>query len=162
MVHLTEPNHRFNIWNREEITSREIQNIRVEQPDTFYVPILNTEFSVYDRSFLAASIQVRFLTTHQNVHEWFILRMFSLTASASAIAVKFMNNDHFHSSINHWKIVKDYYSLNTPTREFTINLHSNDDLEWANEMLDDDDNWRWLESEVNVKRRFLQHVTLFK
>ena len=93
--------------------------------------------------------RVKFITTHQNVHEWFILRMFCVTANTVSKIIKKMAKRECFSSALHWKHIVDFYSRNS-TPLPTVDLAYEDDMFWAEVMLQGEDSWSWLRVTQNI------------
>ena len=152
MLQSTDIHHRFNIWDRLELDSSENRLIDYNDVSTYFRPIDDVPDIKIQRKTLSDFLdqKVTFITTHQNVPEWFILRMFCLTASASSYSIKFLMKDDYYNNIPHWDHLKSYLSR-TITNPPSIDPEDCDEMYWAQSMIENDDNWEWLRSEENIK-----------
>ena len=151
MLQSTVAAHRREIWDRIEDNRFCHRKIDKDDPTTFLLQISNTVGLMSSKRFLATYLQnkAKFITTHQNVHEWFVMRMFCLTASSSAKIFKNLATDDILSTLDHWKELSKYYSRNIPAIP-TVDLEYSDDEFWASVMIEDEDSWAWLACMENI------------
>ena len=151
MLQSTVAAHRREIWDRIEDNKVCNRMIHIDDPTTFFLQIPDTVGLMSSKQFLATYFQnkAKSITTHQNVHEWFVLRMFCLTASSSAKIFKMLASDDILSTLDHWKEMIKYYSRSTPAIP-TVDLEYCDDEFWASVMVEDEDSWVWLASIENL------------
>ena len=52
---------------------------------------------------------MRFISLAQGCPEWFVLRMFCLTANTTSKSLKCMEKDDEYNEKDHWILVRKYY-----------------------------------------------------
>ena len=60
-----------------------------------------------------------------------------------------MLKDDEYNSLPHWEHLSMY--IHRLTREATVEDDCDDEMDWAQSMIDDEDNWAWLRIEATVK-----------
>jgi hypothetical protein len=143
--------HRIEVWDRVEDNSQKNVDIIIDDPKTYFRQVESLLMKESDIAFLSyyCDGRVKFITTHQNVHEWFILRMFCVTASTVSKIIKKMAKRESYASTLHWKHIIDFYTRNSSPLP-TVDLEYDDDMFWAELMLHDEDSWSWLRVNSNI------------
>ena len=128
-----------------------MKEIQIYQAHTYFLPIkgiTSTTNNQFNISEMFENI-ITFITTHQNVHEWFVLRMFCLTASASSITIKFILKDSNYNLLPHWEDVVNFISRHETIVVPSIELDHQNEMDWAASVVNDEDNWEWMRDEDN-------------
>ena len=150
--------HREEIWDRLEDNTKVYRDVDHSNPSSFLRPFDYSDKCsdvdiVGNRDFAIDSLRenMRFISLAQGCPEWFVLRMFCLTASSTSKSIKFMEKNIEYNVKDHWIAVRNYYKRNNNEIVETVDLNQNDEVTWAYQMLDDDDSWNWLSKEINIQ-----------
>ena len=150
--------HREEIWDRLEDNTKVYRDVDHSNPSSFLRPFDYSDKCsdvdiVGNRDFAIDSLRenMRFISLAQGCPEWFVLRMFCLTASTTSKSIKFMEKNIKYNVKDHWIAVRNYYKRNNNEIVETVDLNQNDEVTWAYQMLDDDDSWNWLSKEINIQ-----------
>ena len=153
MLQSTDFSHRFHVWDRIKLDTVETRLIETDMTSTYFRKIEGFPSTENDFDFLTTVFanSVKFITTHQNIHEWFVMRMFCLTASTSCHSINFsMKNDEFNK-LPHWEHLRKYYSKGICDNYPSIDHEYENEANWALSMVEKEDNWEWLKIEDNIK-----------
>ena len=150
--------HREEIWDRLEDNSKTHRNVDPTSLPSFLRPFeytgASTDINMDCNRDYATDVlreKMRFISVAQGCPEWFVLRMFCLTASTTSKSIKFMEKNQEYNGKEHWKLVRKYYKRSTTETVQTVELSEENDISWAYEMVDDYDSWDWLSNESHIQ-----------
>ena len=103
------------------------------------------------------------ITFEQNVPQWFISRIFYLTASPAHKYLVFGLKDKNFEKEDHWVAINEY-ATNNPTSipipvVTTYRIAQNNAMEWAKEWFEDLDCNDWLSNPINLEMLHTEAVS---
>ena len=162
LMQSTVPSHSCDAWDRVGVNKRnKYHNNHKElyKPHPYLKKSGNENAIALCQNKLREILSTRLLhvTIDQNVPEWFLARMFCVTASPAQQYIAVGLQESTTSNTRQWLDLKDYgmNSSNNGLQDYrAIQLNSSGDnvIEWASELFDDSDGTDWLRSVNNLQK----------
>jgi hypothetical protein len=160
LMQSTLPEHQVDTWDRvltQDRVTMEGDHSCYYKPHRFFSTGINEETIRMYQNEISTALESKILliTVDQNVPEWFISRMFCLTASPAGQYISIGLKDKSNFDTLEWVAVKNYATnevTSTPTPIITTYSEElNNATDWARHMFDDIDGDEWLRNPVNLK-----------